>query len=136
MPGCQRQQCGIAAVTWPRDHKKSLWHKTRTEGTPSVPCSATISDHAARVFLGLSPSSMPLVPMYLERGAGALLFGEKGRRFMSYLGYGSGVSHGWKFGQPQFIRPNVTEQIMSTVNVRVGRIFSSWGEVEKKSTKT
>lgn len=88
------------------------------------------------MFLGLSPSSMPLVPVCLEMGAGALLFGEKGRRFVSYLGYGSGVSHGWKFGQLQFIRPNVTEQIMSTVNVRVGRIFSSWGEVEKKSTKT
>lgn len=59
--------------------KKSLWHKTRTEGTPSVSCYDTISDHAARVFLGLSPSSMPLVPVCLERGAGALLFGEKGR---------------------------------------------------------
>lgn len=58
-------------------------------------------------------------------GAGALLFGEKGQRFVSYLVYGSGVSNEWKFGQPQFIIPNVTEQIMSTVNVRVGRIFSS-----------
>lgn len=116
MPGCQWQQCCVTAVTWLQD-ERIINNAGLQETLLQFPALPHTAGDAATFSWGSVLCQHPVA----GRGGWALCYTKTRVSCGHPLICGGGVSCKWEFGQHLFIRPNVTEQITSIVNVRVDR---------------